>query len=63
MEINIKNRPYHILNDITNIKKFDPSFFSFSQMTYTEILLLVVTDTIRLCSASGNLVLKQLFFL
>ena len=45
-QINIKNRPHHFFNDMTNIKNFDPSLLSIDKYHLKVLILLFMTLTI-----------------
>ena len=36
-QINIKNRTYYFLNDMINVKDFDPSLIKIGKKSYTNI--------------------------
>ena len=43
-QINIKNRTYFFLNNMINIKDFDPSLIKLDKKSYKK-LVLIISDT------------------
>ena len=44
-QINIKNRTCYFVNDMVNIKNFDPSLMKIDKKSYKKKMIFIISDT------------------